>query len=92
MDTGIAVEHQPGRCRFEISLPEGRCELDYLLQDGVMSLVHTGVPPALEGRGLAAALVRAALAHARAQGWRVRTPCSYAAAYARRHPGEMPPG
>jgi len=30
--------------------------------------------------------VRAALAHARAAGWRVRPSCSYVASYMRRHP------
>jgi predicted GNAT family acetyltransferase len=30
--------------------------------------------------------VQAALAHARAQGWRVRPSCSYVRSYMRRHP------
>ena len=38
------------------------------------------------GRAIAAALVRTALAHARAQGWRVRPSCSYVASWMRRHP------
>jgi predicted GNAT family acetyltransferase len=42
------------------------------------------VPAALQGRGLAAALVQAALAWARAE--RLRPTCSYVAAYMRRHP------
>jgi predicted GNAT family acetyltransferase len=47
---------------------------------------HTYVPPSLEGRGIAGALVRAALEHARTAGWRVQPACSYVAAYMRRHP------
>ena len=37
-------------------------------------------------QGIAAALVRAALAHAREQGLKVRPLCSYVQAYVRRHP------
>ena len=53
---------------------------------GVMNIVHTEVPTQAEGRGVAAALVRAALAHARAEGLRVRPSCSYVRVYMRRHP------
>jgi len=52
-------------------------------------LHHTGVPRALEGRGIAAALVAAALAHARSQGLRVRPVCSYVQVYMRRHPDTL---
>ena len=41
---------------------------------------------ALEGRGLAAALVREALAYARREGLKVEPLCSYAAGYMQRHP------
>ncbi len=51
-----------------------------------MSILHTNVPPAIEGRGIAAELTRAALSEAQAQGWTVNPVCSYAVAYLRRHP------
>ncbi|MCX7223676.1 MAG: N-acetyltransferase, partial [Burkholderiales bacterium] len=38
------------------------------------------------GQGLAAALTRVALEHAKQQGWRVVPRCSYAAVYIQRHP------
>jgi len=47
---------------------------------------HTGVPRALEGRGLAAQLVAHGLAWARAQGLKVVPSCSYVDAFMRRHP------
>ena len=56
-------------------------------RDGpLLVLHHTEVPAALQGQGLAAQLVAAALAWAREQGLRVRPSCSYVAAYMRRHP------
>jgi N-acetylglutamate synthase-like GNAT family acetyltransferase len=51
-----------------------------------MNIVHTGVPPAIAGRGIAADLMRAALAAAAEAKWQVNPVCSYAAAYLRRHP------
>jgi hypothetical protein len=82
----IEIVHNKAAARFELSVEGRLCEARYELLDGVMWLRHTGVPPALEGRGIAAALVAAALAHARAQGWLVRPACSYVRAYMRRHP------
>jgi predicted GNAT family acetyltransferase len=46
---------------------------------------HTVVPPELRGRGIAEALVRAALADARAAGRKVVPACSYVARFMERH-------
>ena len=54
-----------------------------------MTITHTRVPDAIGGRGVAAALTRAALALARESGWSVNPACSYAAAYLARHPEEV---
>ncbi len=51
-----------------------------------MSITHTHVPTPIEGRGIAAELMRAALTAARAGGWTVNPVCSYAVAYLRKHP------
>ena len=81
-----AITHDVARSSFEAQVDGGVAECVYRLQGGVMNIVHTEVPPASEGRGIAAALVQAALAHARAHGLRVRPSCSYVRAYMRRHP------
>ena len=81
-----AITHDVARSSFEARVDGGVAECVYRLQGDVMNIVHTEVPPASEGRGIAAALVQAALAHARAQGLRVRPSCSYVRAYMRRHP------
>jgi predicted GNAT family acetyltransferase len=59
---------------------------DYRLVDGVMHMTHTETHPSLRGRGIAAALVQAALEHARSHDLKVEPHCSYVAAYMRRHP------
>lgn len=47
---------------------------------------HTTVPPEIGGRGVAARLVEALVADARAQGFRIEPECSYVDAAFRRHP------
>ena len=58
-------------------LPSGR---------GPLALAVGLVHEVTTTEGIAAALVRTALAHARAMGWRVRPSCSYVRSYMRRHP------
>ena len=84
--TAYTVHHDSAARRFAIDTDGQRSELTYRRAGDVLSLTHTGVPPALEGRGIAAALVQAALNHARQHGLTVRPLCSYAQAYMQRHP------
>ncbi len=81
----VAIEHVPGR-GFTAEVDGHRILLEYRESDGVMTIVHTEVPHALRGRGLAGQLVRAALDHARAAGLKVVPRCSYAAEWLERHP------
>jgi predicted GNAT family acetyltransferase len=82
----IPVVHNEARSRFEAA-PQGQLAVcDYRRQGPLLVLHHTEVPASLQGQGVAADLVGAALAFARAQGLRVRPACSYVAAYMRRHP------
>jgi uncharacterized protein len=80
------VHHNLAAARFEVTVDGHLCVANYRQFGKTMMLVHTGVPRALRGRGIAAALVAAALQHARERGFRVRPDCSYAEAYMRRHP------
>lgn len=82
----VVVQHFPATSRFETTVDGQPCVCQYRIYGKVMMLTHTGVPKALRGRGIAAALVQAALDHARAKGLKVRPDCSYAEAYMQRHP------
>ena len=84
---GLSIQHQPERGRFAVTLDGHEAELDYRREGDVLAIVHTGVPEAIGGRGVAGALVQAAFDFARREGLRVRPACSYAAAWIRRHPG-----
>lgn len=82
----LNIVHKPDIGRFEAIVEGLRCEADYQLAGNVVRMTHTGVPPQLEGRGIAAALVKTALQWARAQGHKVDPICSYVRIYIRRHP------
>lgn len=82
----FSVVHDISRDCFETYVQGLRCELDYVLDGRVMRITHTGVPRSLEGRGIAAELVRTALSWARTQGLSVDPVCSYVGVYMRRHP------
>ena len=81
-----SIEHRPERQRFEATLDGAHGRIEYRLRPGVMNILHTEVDPALEGRGVAGALVRAALDYARARGLKVDPECSYTRSYMERHP------
>jgi hypothetical protein len=82
----LDIRHDRAAQRFETRVDGALCELDYRLAGSVMTITHTGVPPAVEGRGIASALTQAAMENARAEGLKVVPACSYAAAWMRRHP------
>ncbi len=56
-------------------------------EDGdVVSADHVFVPPELDGRGIALALVEHAVEDARLRGWKIRPVCSYVVVKFDEHP------
>jgi uncharacterized protein len=84
----LAIEHDTGAQRFHALVDGYRCVLDYRLDGMRMSIVHTGVPEEVGGRGIAAKLTGHAVAFARVQGWKVAPLCSYARVWFERHPDQ----
>ncbi|MFC5438011.1 GNAT family N-acetyltransferase [Rhodanobacter umsongensis] len=86
----FAIQHDRAAHRFETRVEGASCELDYTLTSGakpeVMTITHTRVPAEVGGRGIAAALMEAAVQTARDEGWTVLPVCSYAAVWMQRHP------
>ena len=80
------VTHNTEQQRFEVRADGWLCRLEYQIHDGVAHFVHTEVAPAVEGRGIAAALVRAALEWAQAQDLKIVPRCSFVRSYIERHP------
>jgi uncharacterized protein len=81
-----AVQHDPESALFYVDVDGHRAVLNYQCSDATMTILHTGVPPAIGGRGVAAQLMRAAFDFARSKHWKVRPLCSYAALFMRQHP------
>ena len=74
--------------RFESHVQGHIAFLSYLRFPDRFVIVHTEVPPALEGKGIAGKLVATALDFARAAHLRVIPLCPYVHAQFRRHPDD----
>ncbi|MEY8877141.1 MAG: GNAT family N-acetyltransferase [Leptothrix sp. (in: b-proteobacteria)] len=86
LDLAAVVHHDASHQRFEAVVDGLSCVADYRLSGSVVTFTHTGVPRALQGRGVAAELVRSALDWVRAEGLTVVPACSYVHVYMQRHP------
>ncbi len=72
--------------RFEIEQDGHVAYLEYNLAGKVLQLIHSEVPEALRGRGIASELARSALDWARDNGVKVDVICPSVAAYLAKHP------
>ena len=71
---------------FELVVDGHRAFAAYQLEEGKIVFTHTVVPKAIEGRGVASKLIKAALDSARDRGLRVVPLCPFVKAYIERHP------
>lgn len=83
----IAVRHDPVRRTFTARIEGVEAYLRYLpAGDGVLDYASTFVPETLRGRGIASAIVRQALDHARAERCRVIPSCWFVSDFLKKHP------
>ncbi len=82
----IEVIHDSDHHRFVVDLDIDKAVLIYMIKAGLFILLHTEVPPAFEGRGIAGKMAQTALEYARDEGLKVRSYCSYTTRYIDRHP------
>jgi len=83
-----AVIHNTEQKSFEVHLESYTAELNYNISENVILFTHTGVPPALEGRGIGSLLVSAGLKYARENNLKVQSLCWFVDKYMQRHPNE----
>lgn len=85
-DAEVPVHDNEEGGRFEITIGEETAYLEYTRGPHDLALIHTEVPAALGGRGLASRLNRHALEVARTEGLRVSVVCPFAIGFVDRHP------
>jgi uncharacterized protein len=85
-NTNYQVVHNQANSRFEVELGKEKAILIYMIKAGLFILLHTEVPPAFEGRGIAGKMAHDALDYARNEGYKVRSYCSYTTRYLEMHP------
>lgn len=84
------VVRNDAQSRFEIHDGDQVAQLVYDRRGSDIALVHTEVPPSLEGDGYGSALAKAALEYARAEQLHVTPTCPFVSAYIRKHPEYAP--
>jgi len=80
------VTDNPSRSRFELQTPAGLAIANYRRDDRSITITHTEVPRAVEGRGVGSKLVKGMLDQIRQEQRKVVPLCSFVAAYISRHP------
>lgn len=79
------VVHRPGENRFEVEQDGLVAFVQYRLVGNKLDITHTLVPEPLEGRGIAASLVKTAFEYALENQLKPQATCSYAVAWLKRH-------
>lgn len=80
------IVHNEAQQRYEMKTDHGLAIAVYHQRGESRVFHHTEVPPADEGQGHAARVVKAALDDTRRAGLKIVPSCSYVVAFVRRHP------
>ena len=80
------VVNNTAKHRYELSVDGHIAATYYTLADGVITFVHTEVPPELGGKGVGSKLIKGALDQVRAAGLTVVAQCPFVKAYIEKHP------
>lgn len=84
----VEVTNNEDAGRYEATVEGTVAELTYRRTGDRIDLLHTGVPDALEGKGVGSALVRFAVEDAARQGLTVVPMCPFVRSWLDRHPDE----
>jgi len=72
--------------RYELVVDGHIAATYYEIDDGVITFIHTEVPPELGGKGVGSKLIKGALDQVRADGLKVIAQCPFVKAYIEKHP------
>lgn len=82
----VTVQNNEAEERYEATVNGYLAKIDYERVGDTIIFIHTEVPNALEGHGIAGKLALTALEDARSRHLAVVPFCPYVASYIRRHP------
>jgi uncharacterized protein len=79
------VSNNPAHHRYELKVDGHIAATYYEIADGVITFIHTEVPPELGGKGIGSKLIKGALNQVRADGLKVIAQCPFVRAYIEKH-------
>jgi uncharacterized protein len=75
------VVHDPSQHRYQLTVDGHIAATYYEIGGGVITFVHTEVPPELGGKGIGSKLIKGALDQVRADGLKVVAQCPFVKAF-----------
>ena len=86
----VEVTNNENEQRYEVHIDDQLAVLEYERKGSHITYIHTGVPHAMEGRGIASQLAHTALEDARKEHLTVSPQCPFVASYIREHTEYLP--
>jgi predicted GNAT family acetyltransferase len=80
------VVNNTAKQRYELAVDGHIAATYYRITGGLITFVHTEVPPELGGKGIGSRLIKGALDQVRAGGLKVIAQCPFVKAYIEKHP------
>ena len=80
------IVNNKAKHRYELAVEGHIAATYYSIADGVITFIHTEVPPELGGKGIGSKLIKGALDRVRAGGLKVIAQCPFVKAYIDKHP------
>jgi uncharacterized protein len=71
--------------RFELEVEGHVANSFYKIENGVITFIHTEVPPELGGKGIGSRLIKGALDQVRTNGLKVIAECPFVKSYIEKH-------
>jgi len=79
------IQNNSAENRYELNVEGHSAAAYYEIANGVITFVHTEVPPELGGKGVGSRLIKGALDQVRAAGLKVVAQCPFVKAYIGKH-------
>jgi predicted GNAT family acetyltransferase len=84
--TDLQIEHNKKNMRFEVKMNGELAYLEYRMKGNDIAFMHTEVPEALSGKGIASALAVYAFRYAKENNQPVIVYCPFVKTFLKRHP------